>query len=384
MTSGQCDLDSVKYINLETHENLLKRSQVDQDDLLIKITGVGRMAVASVPPKGFKGNINQHIVRIKTESREISTYLAAYLNTDIGEQLASRRSTGGTRPALDYEALKSIPIVFSPEILHIIEKAEQTKKQKETEAQRLLDSIDKYVLSELGIELPEFEHKMCFSVRASEVEKDRLDVGFHDPKAKQIKLENSKYELKKLSEIFEINRGGSPRPIRKFLTEDQNGINWIKIGDTKGVQKFISTTKEKIIKEGVKYSRMVEPGDFILSNSMSFGRPYIMDTTGCIHDGWLVFKEKQQINKDFMFSLLRSKLMYTLFERLTLGGVVQNLNIELIKTVLIPLPPLDIQEKIANEVQTRIDKLEVLKQQAKETLEAAKAQVEKIILGKEI
>jgi type I restriction enzyme, S subunit len=91
------------------------------------------------------------------------------------------------------------------------------------------------------------------------------------------------WQTKTLGEICEIARGGSPRPIEKFLTGRPDGINWIKIGDATASSKYIYQTEEKITPEGVKRSRLVKPGDFLLSNSMSFGRPYIMRTTGCIH-----------------------------------------------------------------------------------------------------
>jgi type I restriction enzyme S subunit len=98
----------------------------------------------------------------------------------------------------------------------------------------------------------------------------------------------------KLGDICDIARGGSPRPIDKFITENKDGINWIKIGDATRSKKYIYETKEKIKKEGISRSRFVNDGDFLLSNSMSFGRPYIMRTTGCIHDGWLVLSNYQK------------------------------------------------------------------------------------------
>ncbi len=145
-TNGEISLKDVKYLNKETHEKYLKRSQVNEYDLLIKITGVGRMAIASVAPEGFIGNTNQHMVVIKTANKEISEYLANYLNLDIIERLASRRSTGGTRPALDYIALKSIPIIEGINF-SLIQQAEKIKQQKEIEAKALLDSIDTYLLN---------------------------------------------------------------------------------------------------------------------------------------------------------------------------------------------------------------------------------------------
>ena len=94
------------------------------------------------------------------------------------------------------------------------------------------------------------------------------------------------WEQRKLSELVTIERGGSPRPIDKFITKDVNGLNWVKIGDAPEQGNYITRTAEKIISEGLSKTREVHPGDLILSNSMSFGKPYIMAIDGCIHDGF--------------------------------------------------------------------------------------------------
>src|SRR5262245_14536722 len=114
------------------------------------------------------------------------------------------------------------------------------------------------------------------------------------------------WNLVTLGDIFLIERGGSPRPIEDFITNESNGVNWIKIGDTKGAKKYITRTQEKIRPEGLKKTRMVYEGDFILSNSMSFGRPYIMKTSGCIHDGWLVIRKNENVDTDFLYYSLSS------------------------------------------------------------------------------
>ncbi|MBD3725443.1 MAG: restriction endonuclease subunit S [Flavobacteriaceae bacterium] len=158
--TGFLEIDNCKYINKETHNNYLRRSQVNGGDLLVKITGVGRMAVASVAPDDFVGNTNQHMVVIKTKDKNTSHILASYLNSEIGEKLASRRATGGTRPALDYPALLSIPIIYDERILEIHNDAIAKKQQKEQEAKELLDSIDDYLLDELGITLPEVDNSL--------------------------------------------------------------------------------------------------------------------------------------------------------------------------------------------------------------------------------
>lgn len=163
---------------------------------------------------------------------------------------------------------------------------------------------------------------------------------------------NLGWEVKTLGEIFLIERGGSPRPIKEYLTDDESGINWIKIGDTKDISKYIFTTAQKIKLEGKKHSRFVEVGDLILSNSMSFGKPYIMKTTGCIHDGWVVLRQsKKVIDEEFAYYILISNEIYTQFNRLATGSTVKNLNIDRIKQIKIPLPPLETQKAIVEKLE---------------------------------
>ncbi|WP_247655191.1 restriction endonuclease subunit S [Pseudoalteromonas sp. MMG007] len=155
------------------------------------------------------------------------------------------------------------------------------------------------------------------------------------------------WPLVRLDSLYNIARGGSPRPIKKFITDDPNGINWIKIGDATASGKYIFETKEKIIPEGIQRSRFVKKGDFILSNSMSFGRPYIMGTTGCIHDGWLVLSAKDDsIDQDFLYHILGSPLVFQQFDSLAAGSTVRNLNIDLVSGVKMPLLPLKEQKRI--------------------------------------
>ena len=157
--NGKLYLEDGKYINKTTHEKSLKRSQVSGGDLLVKITGVGRMAIASVAPDDFVGNTNQHMVVIKTSNKETSEYLANYLNLDIIEKLATRRSTGATRPALDYQALKSIPIIEGIDFTALKE-VENQRKLKQNAAKALFASIDSYLLKELDIQLENYTNSL--------------------------------------------------------------------------------------------------------------------------------------------------------------------------------------------------------------------------------
>jgi type I restriction enzyme, S subunit len=169
-----------------------------------------------------------------------------------------------------------------------------------------------------------------------------------------------------LGEIFDIARGGSPRPIEKFITDDPNGVNWISISDASSSSKYITKAIRKIIPSGVARSRAVRPGDFLLTNSMSFGRPYIMATSGCIHDGWLVLSpRKEGIDSNFMYHLLGSPAVYAEFKRLAPGATVKNLNIDLVSGVEVPLPPLDEQRRIA----AILDQADTLRRKRREALQ---------------
>ena len=142
-----------------------------------------------------------------------------------------------------------------------------------------------------------------------------------------------------LSDKIKVFRGGSPRPIQSFLTENSNGINWIKIGDTSPLSKYIVKSEEKIIPEGENRSRKVFPGDFILSNSMSYGRPYILKIEGCIHDGWLVLKEYQNtFNTEYLYYLLSSSIITNQYKSKASGSSVLNLNKELVKSIFLLIP----------------------------------------------
>ena len=158
----------------------------------------------------------------------------------------------------------------------------------------------------------------------------------------------SSWPLVAVGDIFEIARGGSPRPIQDYITDQPDGINWITISDASAGSKYITGTKRRIRNDGAKSSRVVHPGDFLLTYSMSFGRPYIMRTSGCIHDGWLVFsKKRDDVGQDFFFHLLASNAVYSEFERLAAGLTVKNLNIELVRGVRVRVPPLHEQRRIA-------------------------------------
>ena len=164
------------------------------------------------------------------------------------------------------------------------------------------------------------------------------------------------YKMEKtIGEVATICRGASPRPISKFITES-NGENWIKIGDVKEDDTFITKTKELVTEDGANRSRRIKPGDFILSNSMSFGRPYISKIYGCVHDGWLIISDyEQSFLPLFFYYAIRSELVQAQFRKSVAGAVVKNLNSDLVRSVKIVIPSIESQEKFASFV-AQVDK----------------------------
>lgn len=167
------------------------------------------------------------------------------------------------------------------------------------------------------------------------------------------------WEISKFKNVCNIARGGSPRPIKDFITYDNQGINWIKIGDAEKGGKYIYKTKEKIKPEGVNKSRFVENGDFLLTNSMSYGRPYILKTSGCIHDGWLVIGNIDKcFNQDYLYYLLSSNTIYSIFKNKASGSTVENLNSDLVKESIVIIPPKNEQNRISKKTDDILKKLE--------------------------
>ena len=184
----------------------------------------------------------------------------------------------------------------------------------------------------------------------------------------------------RLGEINDIARGGSPRPIKNFLTDDPNGVNWIKIGDTTKNSKYIESVKEKIRIEGVRKSRKVFKGDFLLTNSMSFGRPYILKVDGCIHDGWLVISPYgNAYTTDFLYYLLSSNFAYEQFSDVASGGVVTNLNSDKVADTFFPLPPISEQERIVKDIENWFSIIDMIEANSTDLLSLIKYAKNKVL-----
>lgn len=397
VTSEGLNFDNCKLIKTETHQGLLKRSQVKEDYLITKITGVGRMAISSVAPKDFEGNINQHLVAIKTESRGISEALASFLNSDIGERLASRRSTGGTRPALDYKALLSIPIVLNPKIVSIMQFAYKDKEQKLKQADALLSSIDGYVRQQLGINYTEPEEKPTFITLSDEVEGKRLDPKKYSqkPQAVLIAIKKAKYSqlpLKELivaslsgewgNDLFDKNAKENIETIQVKVLRNTNFDNSLNFN--------LDDVAERLIEKNKFEKSKLQDGDILIEKSggspiQPVGRVAIFDNIQgdyCFSN----FLQCIRINTTkcspyYLFVYLRAIYSLGYMEYLqnqTTG--IKNLIWEEFADMPVVLPPKDIEKKLAEEMKNRMTKAIALRHEASTVLEEAKKKVENLLL----
>lgn len=141
-----------------------------------------------------------------------------------------------------------------------------------------------------------------------------------------------------------------------------DGLNWVKIGDAPSQGRYITKTAEKIKPEGLSKTRQVQPGDLILSNSMSFGKPYIMGINGCIHDGWLLIRDTQnRFDLKFLCHMLGTDQMLNQYRMFAAGSTVNNLNKELVGNTTVSLPSVG-EQRVIGEYLESVDDLITLQQ----------------------
>ncbi|MBP7496222.1 MAG: restriction endonuclease subunit S [Bacteroidales bacterium] len=385
ITEWGLDLYDVKFINKETHNIALRRSQVFENDLLVTITG--RIASSAVAPKDFEGNINQHSVVIKTETKEISEILACYLNSSIGQQLALRLTTGGTRPALDYSALLSIPVIYDKRILVITQKVVEQKKQNEAEAEKLLASIDDYLLNELGITLPTppentLKNRMFFS-SIKDISGKRFDPFYHQKYFTLLinNLYSGKYEVKKLENSLIIS----------VKLEDISKYKFINYIDLSSIEKKFGIIYNENIKTiefpefPSRARQYIENGDLLISGlSGSLKSIAIIDNKMdnlIASTGFFVIKKNiDKYNNRYIFALLRTSLYQALLGKLASGAIMASINYKDLCKLPIPFPPLNKQKEIADHITNIRRQAQLLKDKTKTVLEEASKEIEAILL----
>ena len=240
-------------------------------------------------------------------------YLLHYLKSDMMLSFIKEYATGSVRDNLKLADLGKFPINLRP-------------IEEQCQIADTLDKIDGLIA-----------RRRQQLNKLDELVKSRFIEMFGD-----INVNDRGWTIQPLGELCTIVRGGSPRPIEKFLGGD---VPWIKIGDaTDGESIYLHSTKEHIIREGVSKSRMVKAGSLIFANcGVSLGFARIITFDGCIHDGWLAMEDiDARLDKVFLLQALNQMTEH--FRKIAPAGTQPNLNTAIMKAYKQIIPPMKLQK----------------------------------------
>jgi type I restriction enzyme S subunit len=276
-----------------------------------------------------------------------SKFLYYWLTSPATQQRLDEISIGSTQKALTITALKSLEIPLpnlkiQQEVVEILDSLNhRITLLRETNA--TLEAIAQALFKSWFVDFDPVHAKQ--QGRLPEGMDELTAVLFPDSfEESELGLVPAGWEVRWINETCNLGRGSSPRPIQQYLGGD---VPWIKIADaTASDGMFVFETKEKIISAGVKNSVTVQPGDLIMSNSASCGITVFVELNGCIHDGWLYFKNYKHINKNFLFFWLRKIASHLV--HIADGSVQKNLNIALVSSQKVICPSAEVNQAFEN------------------------------------
>ena len=299
------------------------------------------------------------------------------------------------QPQFNANAIKNLKIPLPPleiqnQIVEKMDNALGIKKQKEKIAKELLEGIDDFVLWELGIEYEEVEEKKVFGIMLSELgETKRFDVSYYKSDKELLKWKYENIILWDYIDLFNWYAFKSKEYVEKSETLNFRMSNirpWWLI-DIKYSEKFLPDNYAE------KYKNfLLKDWDVVIAMSDMAGEPKILAVPTIIKTDWrallqnqrvwkIIFKDTENLKPEYLNYILICKFVRDSIKWKWSKSVQINLSKSDILSFKIPLPPLEIQEKIANEVKSRIEKAKVLEQEAKEIYKNAKKEVEEMILG---
>ena len=384
---GKIDFDDTVYISEDVHERM-KRSVLNEDFFLLTIAGtLGDVAVFK---KEYpECNINQDIAKIKLTDEISYEYAVVYFQTKFANSQIRILSNGATRGHLNFSQVRSFDVIVPPpdiqnHIVEIMQSAYAQKRLKDQQANAILDSIGDYVLGELEVEMPVVEEKKCFVVYADETSGRRGDPHFHQPKYRAFKqaLEVGKYQVTSLSNLITDLKNGV-----EMRTYSDYGHRYLRVSDL-GQHGIENHDPRYVAAEEIPDKIRLTSDSFLISRSGSLGLVSVIEEE--IREAILsshIFKvdlDTTIIRPKYLETLLRSQIGQTQFFQKNSGGVVPEISQSALRSIGVVVPPLDIQERIADEVVSRQSEAAKLRQEVYAIVERAKRDVEQILLEKEL
>lgn len=378
------NFDDVLYIKEDIHNKLLKGSQLKKGDVLIAIVGatIGQISIYDYDKKA---NINQAIALVRPKQEINPEYVKAFMISTLGQRQLERIKRPVARANINLDEIRGIKIiipslVIQNKIVDLMENAYKEQKIKDNKIAEFLDSINDYFLDELGIYLPELKDKMTYVVNSEEVKSNRINAYYYQPKFDEVEnaIKKSKYENKELKEIIDSLINGFD--YREFT---ESGVIYLRVSNIRP-NRFNLSNVEYVPDMEISKDIKLKQGDVLLTRKGTFGISTVADKDS---EKYLISSEifrmvlKDGVNPHYLSLWLNSKPQQIIFDRIKTGGIMGHLSQEVLLQIKIPLPPIAVQNKIAEEVKSRMQKAEQLNREAKEELEKAKQEVERIILG---
>ena len=340
-----------KFISLEDHKAATSKNKPEQGDILI--TRIGNIGFSTIINWDYEFSIYVTLALIKKSDKFIPYYLHSYFQSGRYQSEILKKSL-----------LNAVPCKINMDELRTTEVLLPTEKIEQQKIADCLSSIDELITAQTKKIAALKDHKKGLMQQLFPAEGETV------PKLRFPEFQDAgEWEEKALGDLSQIVRGGSPRPIDEYITSDIIGLNWLKIADVDKESKYVTFTKEKVLPTALSKTREVNPGDLIMSNSMSFGRPYILKIKSCIHDGWIAVTQiNERASRDYLYYLILSPISQEYFINNAAGSGVQNLNADIIKLLPVLIPKLKEQQKIADclssideLITTQIQKLEAFK-----------------------
>ena len=385
--NDQCDIEIItpKYIPDEFHI-LHNKTETQLNDILLVKDGATTGKIGIVSNTAHIGqNINEHLFLLRTKDNVNPIYLLHYLNSSFGKLQIQREISGATVTGITKDVVKRLKIILPvPEIQNniaeIMQSAYTAKKQKDQEADAILDSIDDYMLTELGIEMPIIDEKKCFVVHAGEIE-GRIDPLYvkNIPHFRSLK---ASYPLISLKELLTVKPqyGASERAINGDPDTD---YRYIRITDLDDYGNLLNDNWQTAEEIDLKY--LLEENDVLFARSGSTGRAFVYKSIfgQSIFAGYLIrFKfDLAKVNPLFVFHYTLTKIYKLWVHSVQRTTIQANINSKEFQSLEIPLPPLDVQNRIVKEVNKRLAHIAKIRQEGDSIVEAAKEKVEQILLA---
>jgi len=383
----------------EIHQKLMRRSQLNEHDVLFAIVGV-TIGKVGIFPGGYEANINQAVCGVRLKGDVLPHFLHAFFLTRLGQEQIERVKRPVARANVNLEEVGTLRIPVLGEKLQaaVVEALRNAFSQKvatETKASRLLATIDDVLLDELGIprqpEPPNTLESRIFQTNFSEATGQRLDPLFHQADVFAF-IREAKCGLKKLGSQVEYFITGFPAGRGDQVDEEDGGVIQIRPTNLNDDRELIFRRNVYIAAEELKTRKadVLKRREVLFNNTNSqeqVGKTVWFDLDGDYFSSNHITRigaKSAELNPQYLAAVLNLYQRRKVFFKLCTNWNNQSgVGSDILARMPVPMPKPTRQAAIVEKLEAVRDKARALRDQARTDLEKAKRDIEALILGKE-